>query len=148
MTGQRRLLGAGASKIDAINQGGGDKKAGLVPTATGFWLGQPFAWNAALGRDNGRGTGKLYPFYLSISNQHGGVGRYRSQTRRDSGVNLNMVKQSIRSIVNPLDRRYMYLGKAYSQTTEPMGGHISGPNGEFGFGDVVILNPRGGFDNN
>lgn len=70
-------------------QGGGDKKAGLVPTATSQMLSQPFAWQAALGgqarqgqggRGGGRGNGGNHYFIISTVNQLGGVGRYRSAT--------------------------------------------------------------------
>ena len=65
-------------------QGGGDKKAGLVPTATGQMLSMPFAWRAAMGGlatpGNGRGNGGNKFFYISTANQIGGIGRHRSMT--------------------------------------------------------------------
>ena len=95
-------IAAGGTRYTTVCQGGGDKKAGLVPTATGFLLSQPFAWRAALGglatsgsstAGNGRGRGHLKPFYISTVNQIGGVGVNRSQTTHPSrGVNINAVK--------------------------------------------------------
>lgn len=90
-------IAAGGTRYTTSCQGGGDKKAGLVPTATGFLLSQPFAWRAALGglatAGNGRGRGHLKPFYISTVNQIGGVGVNRSQTTHPSrGVNINAVK--------------------------------------------------------
>tara|TARA_Y100001980_G_C14436246_1_gene223489 strand:- start:173 stop:559 length:387 start_codon:yes stop_codon:yes gene_type:complete len=91
-------IAAGGTRYTTVCQGGGDKKAGLVPTATGFYLSQPFAWRAALGglattSGNGRGRGHLSPFYISTVNQIGGVGKYRSQTTYPSdGVNVKAIK--------------------------------------------------------
>tara|TARA_Y100001980_G_C14549192_1_gene330915 strand:- start:933 stop:1337 length:405 start_codon:yes stop_codon:yes gene_type:complete len=93
-------ISAGGNKFTTYCQGGGDKKAGLVPTATGFYLSQPFAWRAALGGiatpGNGRGRGNLTKnFPISTVNQIGGVGKYRSQTTHPSrGINMNAIKQS------------------------------------------------------
>ena len=100
-----RTRGAGTARLhaggNAYNtgcQGGGDKKAGLAPTATAFMLSMPFAWRAALGgiatSGNGRSNGGTRNFILSTVNQIGGVGRYRSVTNRQSdGVNINNINQ-------------------------------------------------------
>lgn len=90
-------IAAGGTRYTTACQGGGDKKAGLVPTATGFYLSQPFAWRAALGglatSGNGRGRANLKPFYISTVNPVGGVGVNRSQTTHPSrGVNINAIK--------------------------------------------------------
>ena len=92
-------LHAGGNVYDTGCQGGGDKKAGLAPTATGFMLGMPFAWRAALGgiatAGNGRANGGTRNFIISTVNQLGGVGRYRSQTSvPGDGVNINHIKQT------------------------------------------------------
>ena len=91
-------LHAGGNVYDTSCQGGGDKKAGLAPTATGFMLGMPFAWRSALGgiatKGNGRANGGHKSFILSTVNQIGGVGKYRSVTSMPSdGVNINHIKQ-------------------------------------------------------
>ena len=91
-------LHAGGNVYDTGCQGGGDKKAGLAPTATAFMLGMPFAWRAALGgiatAGNGRANGGTRNFILSTVNQIGGVGRHRSATSIPSdGVNLNHINQ-------------------------------------------------------
>ena len=84
---------AGGNVYDTGCQGGGDKKAGLAPTATGFMLGMPFAWRAALGV-NGRANGGHKDSVLSTVNQIGGVGRHRSATSFPSdGVSINHIKQ-------------------------------------------------------
>ena len=87
-------------------QGGGDKKAGLAPTATGQMLSMPFAWRAALGgithlcnggsgRANG-GTACSKKFVISTVNQLGGIGRHRGMFRTDAdGVNKNVVKSGV-----------------------------------------------------
>ena len=91
-------LHAGGNVYDTGCQGGGDKKAGLAPTATAFMLGMPFAWRAALGglatSGNGRANGGNRNFILSTVNQIGGIGSHRSATSIPSdGVNINHIKQ-------------------------------------------------------
>lgn len=86
----------GVSRMITRCQGGGDKKAGLVPTATGQMLSQPFAWRAALGglatKGNGRANGGNKVFKISTVNQLGGIGRYRSMTGQPAdGVNRNAI---------------------------------------------------------
>ena len=93
----RTTLHAGGNVYDTGCQGGGDKKAGLAPTATGFMLSMPFAWRAALGgiatSGNGRANGGNKNFILSTVNQLGGIGK-RSQTSMPSdGVNINHIRQ-------------------------------------------------------
>ena len=97
-------MSAGATSLTARCQGGGDKKQGLTPNATGFNLG-PFAWRAAFGgltdRGNGRGNGSVnYEFrqyFISITNQIGGIGRYRRQTKYPSrGISLFGIRNSIK----------------------------------------------------
>ena len=96
----RNRLHAGGNLFTTTNQGGGSKKAGLVPTATSQMLSMPFAWRSAMGglanRGNGRGTGSLGGFYFSTTNQIGGVGRARSMTQTPSdGVNFNYIRRGI-----------------------------------------------------
>lgn len=91
-------LHAGGNVYDTGCQGGGDKKAGIAPSATGFMLSMPYGWRAALGgiatSGNGRANGGTRNFILSTVNQIGGVGRYRSATNIPSdGVNLNHIRQ-------------------------------------------------------
>ena len=87
---------AGGNRYDTGCQGGGDKKAGLAPTATAFMLSMPFAWREALGCNNGRANGGTKNFIFSTVNQIGGVGRYRSATTIPSdGVNVNRIKQGV-----------------------------------------------------
>ena len=97
-------MSAGATSLTARCQGGGDKKQGLTPNATGFNLG-PFAWRAAFGgltgRGNGRGNGSVnYEFrqyFISTTNQIGGIGRYRRQTKHPSrGISLFGIRNSIK----------------------------------------------------
>ena len=80
-------------------QGGGSKKAGLVPTATGEMCSVPFAWRAALGgqafpngHGRGNGGGKKY-VVISTSNQLcGGVGRFtRLRQSLGDGVNKKQI---------------------------------------------------------
>ena len=94
----------GVARMITRCQGGGDKKAGLVPTATGQMLSHPFAWRAALGGlasgsggnagvgGAGRGNGGNKVFKISTVNQIGGIGRYRTMTGtpRD-GVNRKSI---------------------------------------------------------
>ena len=79
----------GVAKIVSRCQGGGDKKAGIAPTATGQMLSVPFAWRAALGGlangCSGSGSGRANGgsscngnFKISTVNQLGGIGRHRS----------------------------------------------------------------------
>ena len=101
----------GVAKMITQCQGGGDKKAGLPPTATGQMLSQPFAWRAALGglaagnpglrgggaggagRANGGGKQK---FYVSTVNQLGGIGRHRGMFRSNAdGVSKTAIRLGV-----------------------------------------------------
>ena len=95
MTGKSgALTGAGGNLHTTGPQGGGNKKAGLAPTATSFMLGMPFNRALALGK-NGRANGGHKIFILSRVNQLGSVGSNRSATRTGSdGVNINRIKQA------------------------------------------------------
>lgn len=92
-------LHAGGNVYDTFCQGGGDKKAGLAPTATAFMLSMPFNWRAALGGTTGHGNGRAngggrQPFVLSTVNQIGGIGRHKSAMNIPSdGVNINHINQ-------------------------------------------------------
>ena len=93
----------GVAKMSAQCQGGGNKKAGLVPTATSQMLSQSFGWRAALGgqasRGAGRGNGGNKPFIISTVNQLGGVGKYRSATSISTadGAILSAIQASARN---------------------------------------------------
>ena len=94
------MIHAGGNRNTTFNQGGGDKKGGLVPTATGQMLSMPYAWRAAMGGlatpGNGRGTGSLKNFTVSTSNQIGGIRRMRSMTQVPSdGVSENSIRLGI-----------------------------------------------------
>ena len=91
----------GVARMVTRCQGGGDKKAGLVPTATGQMLSMPFAWRAALGglatRGNGRGNGGNQIFKISTVNQLGGIGRMRTMTAPPAdGVQINAIKLGVK----------------------------------------------------
>ena len=99
-----RQISAGGNKITTQCQGGGDKKQGLTPNATGFMLGQPFYWRACFGGLTGKGNGRangtvdynLRTFYISTTNQLGGIGRERSQFNPSAdGVNLLLLENRI-----------------------------------------------------
>lgn len=92
----------GVARMITRCQGGGDKKAGLVPTATGQMLSQPFAWRAALGglatHGNGRGNGGNKVFKISTVNQLGGIGRHRTMTGPPAdGVQKNAILAGARN---------------------------------------------------
>lgn len=77
-------------------QGGGNKKAGLVPTATGQMLSIPFAWRKALGGiatpGNGRANGGNKVFVISTVNQLSGIGNMRSMIALSAdGVQKNSI---------------------------------------------------------
>lgn len=81
-------------------QGGGNKKAGLCPTATGQILSHPFAWRGALGgiatNGSGRSVGNNKNFAISLVNQLGGVGRKRSSMKTGAdGVNTCSIIRSV-----------------------------------------------------
>jgi len=117
-------LHAGGNVYDTGCQGGGDKKAGLAPTATAFMLGMPFAWRAALGGiatpGNGRANGGTRNFILSTVNQIGGVGRHRSATSIPSdGVNVNHIKQGAHDCklsVHPISWQNVYVPNRVGQS--------------------------------
>ena len=99
-----RQISAGGNKKTTQCQGGGDKKQGLTPNATGFMLGQPFYWRACFGGLTGKGNGRangtvdynLRTFYVSTTNQLGGIGRERSQFNPSAdGVNLLLLENRI-----------------------------------------------------
>lgn len=99
-------LHAGGNVYNSRCQGGGDKKAGLVPTATGFMLSMPFAWNATLGI-NGRGNASTKNYILSTVNQIGGVGSYRSATSMPSdGVNSKLLAKQHNDCKKSLGKFY------------------------------------------
>ena len=117
---------AGGNSYDTGCQGGGDKKAGLVPNATGQILSQPFAWRAALGGlatpGNGRGNGGNQIFVISTVNQLGGIGRKNSMTLGNAdGVNLNSIRQRARDCGNTNTRqlRRFFLGANGRGLTRP-----------------------------
>lgn len=101
----RARLHAGGNVYDTGCQGGGDKKAGLAPTATGFMLSMPFAWRAALGgivpRGNGRANGGgNKPFILSTVNQLGGIGNHSQTLIPSDAVNKNRINQQSKNCKN------------------------------------------------
>ena len=95
MVKRRNLLAAGGTKYDTGCQGGGPSLEGLVPSATSQMSSQTFNWRAALGgiatKGNGRGNGtvdsNLKPFYVSTTNQLGGIGSKSSMTKQGCGLN-------------------------------------------------------------
>ena len=97
----------GVSRMVNRPQGGGDKLAGLAPTATGQMLSMPFAWRAAMGglangcagggagrANGGYACGKMVK--ISTTNQLGGIGRKRSMTFPPAdGVNKKLIKSKV-----------------------------------------------------
>lgn len=125
------MVATRVARIDSITngcQGGGSKKAGLVPSATSFWVGMPFGWRAALGGiatpGNGRGNGGHQNFFISSVNQLGGVGRKRSATSMPSdGVNIGQLKQGARDCATPENRntlRFFYPGTHHTLSRKPV----------------------------
>ena len=103
-------IAAGGTRYTTVCQGGGDKKAGLAPSATSQMLSMPFNWRAALGGiatpGNGRAKGTLNTkFKISTVNQIGGVGRLRSQTSVPTadGVNLANIKTRLRDCLKTVN---------------------------------------------
>ena len=102
MSAKIRQISAGATKLTSGCQGGGDKLAGLPPTATGEMLSMPFAWRAALGGiagpGNGRANGNLTnKFLISRTNQLSRVsGRYYMTGIPSDGVNNYQINEGIR----------------------------------------------------
>lgn len=71
-----RYVGAGNAKIVTRNQGGGDKKQGLAPCATHYFMAD--ATGNEYYTESGDGRQR---FTLACVNQLGGIGRKRSQFR-------------------------------------------------------------------
>ena len=102
MSSRIRQIAAGATKLTARCQGGGNKLAGLPPTATAQMLSMPFAWRAALGGTvqpgNGRANGNLTnQFLISRTNQLSRVsGRNYMTGIPSDGINNSLINEGIR----------------------------------------------------
>ena len=101
MTKGINLMSAGGTRLTTQPTGGGDKKAGSVPRATGFMLNSGIR-HAALGR-NGRGEGRAGSGFISQTNQLAGIGSKRSMTIGTAdGINKSLIKndENSFSIIN------------------------------------------------
>ena len=117
---------AGGNSYDTGCQGGGDKKAGLAPNATGQILSQPFAWRSALGglatAGNGRANGGNQIFVISTVNQLGGIGRKNSMTLGNAdGINLNTINQRAKDCgsKNTKQLRRFFMNRSGQGLTRP-----------------------------
>ena len=91
-------MSAGGTRLTTQPTGGGDKKAGSVPRATGFMLNSGIR-HAALGR-NGRGEGRAGSGFISQTNQLAGIGSKRSMTIGTAdGINKSLIKKTTKIVL-------------------------------------------------